>query len=69
MLAAALDDPGTDLQAVLVERVVPLPHGGDHIRKAPQFQGNETTRREIFQTTVRAGRPVSHLRLHILLSE
>jgi hypothetical protein len=28
-LTAALDDPGTDLQAVLVERVVPLPHGGD----------------------------------------
>ncbi|HEY5115579.1 MAG TPA: hypothetical protein VIJ00_08660, partial [Nakamurella sp.] len=41
-MTAALDDPGTDLQAVLVERAVPLPHGGDHIRKASQFQGNES---------------------------
>jgi len=41
-LDPALDDPGTDLQAVLVERVVPLPHGADHIREASQFQGSGT---------------------------
>ena len=56
-MTAALDEPGTDLQAVLVERGVQLPHGvdrfanallgnrdGDHIRKGSHFQGNETTR-------------------------
>ena len=68
-LTAALDDPGTDLQAVLVERVVPLPHGGGHIRKASQFQGNETTRPKMIEETVRADRRVAYLRLHIHLSE
>ena len=31
--------------------------------------GNETNRREIFQTAVGAGRRVSYLRLHIPISE